>query len=143
MSGTTARSGDEGKVVVDDQLIARTTAWTLNKAASESAWGDSDSQGYTNRKKARLDGTGTITGKFDTTTKAYDLFQAGDLVELVLWESEDDNDYWAFPSALIQNFELEYNQDTKEVVGWSSPFGADGKFYYPGEAGAPSHTMPA
>lgn len=140
MSGSTARTGELGKAVVDSDLIARLKQWSLNKEASETAWGDSDSEGYTNRKKARIDGTGSIVGAFDEDTKAYDLFQAGDAPELVLFETATD--YWAFPSSLIKNYQVTYNQDTKEVVEWTSDFGADGKFYYPGEAGAPAHTLP-
>jgi hypothetical protein len=141
MSGVSARTGRNGKVVVDDELVARITQWSLNSAAGESAWGDSDSAGYTNRKAARLDGTGSFGGKFDSSDAAYDLFIAGDIVELVLWEETPD--YWAFPSALIVNFQVTYDMDTKEVVGWTSYFGADGIFYYPGQSGAPSHTLPA
>jgi len=28
------------------------------------------------------------------------------------------------------------NIDTEEVIGWTSEWGADGKFYYPGESEA-------
>ena len=126
---------------MDGTLIARLTVWNLNASTSESAWGDSDSGGYTNRKKARRDGTGSIGGKFDEDDQVYDVFREGDIVTLVLWETATD--YWVFPSALIQNFQLEYNPDTKEVVGWTSDFGADGIFYAPGQAGAPTHTLPS
>jgi len=140
-SSSTARTGAAGKAVVDDTLVARLTQWDFNPTAAESAWGDSDSAGYTNRVAGRKDGTGSITGKFDTTSKIYDLFTPGDTVELVLWESLTD--YWVIPCALITNFTVTYNQDTKEVVEWSADFGADGKYYYPGESGAPVHTLPA
>ncbi len=140
-NGTTARTGKDAKAVVDEELIARMTAWTFNTSVGETAWGDSDSAGFTNRAAARKDGTGNIAGKFDDDDPAYDLFAAGDIVELVLWENTAD--YWVLPSSLIQNFNITYDQDTKEVVGWTSDFGADGQYYRPGESGAPSHTLPA
>lgn len=140
-NGTTARTGKDAKAVVDDELIARMTSWAFNPSAGETAWGDSDSEGYTNRACGRKDGTGSTAGKFDEDTPVYDLFIAGDIVEYVLWENTAD--YWALPSAFVQNFNLTYDQDSKEVVGWTSDFGADGKFYYPGQSGAPSHTLPA
>lgn len=136
-----ARSGELGKAVVDGTLVARLTQWTVNPTASETTWGDSDSAGYTNRKKARLDCTGTIEGKFDDDNPVYDLFDVGDSPKLVLWENATD--YWVFPCCLIQKFSINYNQDTKEVVGWTADFGSDGIFYRPGQAGAPSETLPA
>lgn len=140
-SSSTARTGSAGKAVVDDTLVARLTEWTFNPTADESAWGDSDSAGYTNRVSGRKDGTGSITGKFDTTNKVYDLFMPGDTVKLVLWESATD--YWVLECALITSFTVTYNQDTKEVVEWSADFGADGKYYYPGESGAPTEILPS
>ena len=77
-SSASARTGELGKAVVDSTLIARITQWTFNPTAAESAWGDSDSGGYTNRVSGRKDGTGNLTGKFDTTNKVYDLFMPGD-----------------------------------------------------------------
>lgn len=140
MSGSTARSGRDGKAVVEDALIARLTQWNLNETASESAWGDSDSEGFTNRKTARKDATGQIQGKFDEDTPVYQVFRVGDQPKLVLWENADD--YWVFPSSHIQSFNLVYDQDTQEVVGWTSDFGADGRYYCPGEDGAPVETLP-
>jgi len=140
-SNSTARTGSAGKAVVDDNLVARLTEWNFNPTAAESAWGDSDSAGYTNRVAGRKDGTGSITGKFDTDTKIYDLFMPGDVVKLVLWETATD--YWVIECALITSFTIAYNQDSKEVVEWSADFGADGKYYYPGEAGASVETLPS
>ena len=139
-NGSTARSGELGKAVIDDVLVVRLTQWTLTAVVSESAWGDSDSQGFTNRKKAKRDATGSVTGKFDTDTTPYELFEEGDIAKLALWETTTA--YWVFPRALMQNFKITYDQDTKEVVEWSSDFGADGIFYKPGAAGAPAQTLP-
>ena len=139
-SSASARTGELGKAVVDSTLIARITQWTFNPTAAESAWGDSDSGGYTNRVSGRKDGTGNLTGKFDTTNKVYDLFMPGDSVKLVLWESATD--YWVMECCLITSFSVTYNNDTKEVVEWTADFGADGKYYYPGEAGAPVESLP-
>jgi hypothetical protein len=141
MTGVTAVSGEIGKAVVEGDLIARLTTWSINAQSSESAWGDSDSAGYTNRKKARLDLTGTIGGKLDSDDYVYDIFDEGDIVELVLWENATR--YWVLPSCLIQNFQLEFNPDTKEVVGWTADFGADGIYYKPGQQGAPTHSLPS
>lgn len=141
MSGVSAVSGEIGKAVIDGELIHRLTVWSINRQSGESAWGDSDSAGYTNRKKARRDATGSIGGKLDDTDYQYNIFDDGDIVALVLWE--DTTRYWVFPSALIQNFQLEFNPDTKEVVGWTADFGADGIYYKPGQSGAPVHTLPS
>jgi hypothetical protein len=140
MSGVSAVSGEIGKAVIDGNLLARLTLWTINRQTSESAWGDSDSAGYTNRKAARRDATGSLAGKLDSDDYQYNIFDDGDIVTLVLWENTSR--YWVFPSALIQNFQLEFNPDTKEVVGWTSDFGADGIYYKPGQSGAPSHSLP-
>jgi hypothetical protein len=141
MSGVTAVSGELGKAVIEGELVHRLTNWSINRQANESAWGDSDSGGFTNRKAARRDATGSIGGKLDEDDLQYNIFDDGDIVALVLWE--DTTRYWVFPSALIQNFQLEFNPDTKEVVGWTADFGADGRYYKPGEAGAPVHSLPS
>jgi len=139
-NGSTARTGHLGKAVIGGSLIYRLKQFTVNPTCSESAWGDSDSEGFTNRAAARKDATGSVTGVFDTVRKIYTLFMPGDISALVLWESASD--YWAFPRALMSNFTVTYDNDTKEAVEWSADFGSDGRYYRPGEAGAPSHTLP-
>ena len=140
MTGVTTLTGVLGKAIVDDVAMPRITQWALTTTVGETAWGDSDSGAFTNRKAARKDATGTITAKFDTGTKVYSLFQAGDIVKLVLWENLTD--YWAFPSALIQSYTETVDVDTQEVVEWSATFGADGTYFRPGEAGAPVESLP-
>jgi hypothetical protein len=140
MTGVTAVSGRLGKAVIDGELLARLTMWNVNRQAAESAWGDSDSGGFTNRKLARRDATGNIAGKLDSDDYQYNVFDDGDICKLVLWENTTR--YWVFPSCLIQNFNLEFNQDTQEVVGWTADFGADGIYYKPGQSGAPNETLP-
>ena len=140
-SSESVRTGNLGKVEADDVAIARVTLWDLASRVEETAWGDSDSAGYTNRVKGRKDGTGSVTGKFDDDDPVYDLFDSGDTVTLVLWENVTS--YWVFPCVLIQDFNISYNLDTKEAVEWSSNWGADGIFYKPGAAGAPAETYPS
>lgn len=155
-TGGSARAGHRGKVVIANPydgsgvLVARITQWRLNRATSETAWGDSDSQGFTNRKAARRDATGSITFKYDETSgrKPHEYLDDGDRVKLVLWEDNiaeggTNNDYYVFPSALIQNVEHTVNPDTKEVIEVAANFGSDGRYYKPGEAGAPSETLPS
>ncbi len=139
-NSSTARTGLAGKAVVDDVLVLRLTEWTVNSAAGETAWGDSDGGAFTNRATGRLDATGTIAGKLDTGRKIYSLFQAGDIIKLIVWE--DASDFWAFPCALIQSYSQTVNVDTKEVIAWTATFGADGVYFRPGEAGAPAETLP-
>lgn len=141
-NGTTGRLPKLGVVSVDGTRIARITQFSINSEVGESAWGDSDSEGYTNRLPARADCTGSLQGKFDNDSPVYDLFAPGDIVQLDLFETNAAGDYWALPSALIKNFQLTYDQDSKEVVGWTADFGTDGKFYYPGQSGAPSRSYP-
>ena len=138
---STARSGSAANVVVEDTLVLRVKTWQISNSVGESAWGDSDSAGFTNRKAARRDATGSFTGVFDTGRKPYNVFNPGDAVKLVLWESASD--YYAFPCALIQSYDVTYDNDTKEVVEYSVGFGADGIFYYPGETNAPTETLPS
>lgn len=138
--------GSGGKVVSGGTLLARVTQWTLDNSSSETAWGDSDSEGFTNRASARKDGTGSLQGKFDRNQKFYNILKPGDIIGLDLWEDADQqspSQPWIFPRALIQSFNLVFNQDDKEVVGWTANYGADGKFYAPGEAGAPSRSLPS
>ncbi len=142
MSSETALIGRNGKFVVEDELVARTTKWDVNRQlASKSEWGDSDSAGYTNRAAGRRDATFDSEGKYDTDAEVYDLFVPEDISEVVLWMDATAL-YWAFPRALCMDFKLSVNIDSEEVEGWTSGWGADGIFYHPGAASAPAHTLP-
>lgn len=122
-------------------MVARTTKWDVNpKLANKSEWGDSDSEGFTNRAAGRKDCTFTSEGKFDTDDEQYDLFQEGDILIAVLWMNAAL--YWYFERALCDDFKLSVNIDTEEVIGWTSAWGADGKYYRPGASGAPAATLP-
>ena len=138
---TTVLTGVDGKVTVDGHLVARITKWAVSpKLASTSEWGDSDSQGYTNRAAGRKDATFSCEGKFDTDHPVWNLFQPGDCGEVILWMTPTL--YWLFPCALNSSFNLEVDVDGETVIGWTSEWGANGKFYRPGQSGAASKTLP-
>lgn len=137
----TAVSGDCGEVAIDGVRLFRLTQWSINPTASVSEWGDSEGGAYTNRKRARLDATGTIEGKLDEVNQWYDQFDAGDCVSLQLFEdncegaaASDVDVFWWFPSVIITDVSMTFDNDTKEVVGWSANWGTDGPFYKPGAA---------
>lgn len=141
MSSENTLTGRLGRAVVDDQLIARTTQWGVQRKSGSSEWGDSDSAGYTNRSAGRKDATFSTEGKYDTTDEVWDLFQPEDIAEVVLWLNITTL-FWEFPRALNTDFNLTVNVDTEEVIGWTANWGADGVFYSPGEAGAGAHSIP-
>lgn len=142
MSSANTVTGRNGDFVVASTLVARCTQWAVNpKLASSSEWGDSDSAGFTNRAAGRKDATFTAEGKYDTTNEVFDLFQPEDIVISVLWLN--NSLYWDFPRAMNTDFNLMVNIDTEEVIGWTSAWGADGVFYFPGESGATSRTKPS
>lgn len=144
MAGTTtALTGRNGKFVVESTLVARLTQWQVSpKLASSSEWGDSDTAGYTARMAGRKDSTFNAEGKYDTVAEQYDIFFIGDKAQAELW-MDATSLFWGFPCALCSDFSMTINVDSEEVVGWSSSWGADGIFYYPGQAGAPARTLPA
>lgn len=143
MSSLNTLTGRNGKFVVDNELVARATQWSVNpKLASSSEWGDSDSGGYTNRSAGRKDATFNSEGKYDTTDEIFDLFMPGDTVVAVLW-MDATSLYWDFPRALCNDFSMVINIDTEDVIGWTAGWGADGIFYYPGQSGATARTLPA
>ena len=140
MSSSTALTGVDGDFLIGSTHVARTTLWSVNpKLASTSEWGDSDSEGYTNRAAGRKDCTFNAEGKYSTDTEQFDIFQPGDILVAVLWMNHLTL-YWDFPRALNSDFNLSVNIDSCEVVGWNSAWGADGKFFRPGQAGITSRT---
>jgi hypothetical protein len=142
MTSATVVTGRHGEFVVGNARVARTKQWQVNpKLATKSEWGDSDSGGYTNRAPGRFDATFTAEGVYDTSIEAYDLFMPGDILLAVLW-MDSTSLYWYFPRALCEDFNLMVNIDSEEVEGWTSAWGADGIFYKPGGAGAPSANLP-
>ena len=143
MSSENTLTGRNGKFVVGTSLVARTTKWDVNPTlATSSEWGDSDSAGFTNRAAGRLDATFNAEGKYDTDDEVFDLFQRGDIAIAVLW-LDNSSLYYDFPRALCTDFNLAVDVDTEEVIGWTSAWGADGVYYYPGEDGATVRTLPS
>ncbi len=141
MSSENTLTGRNGKFYIDTTPVARATQWSVDsKLANKSEWGDSDSAGYTNRAPGRRDATFSSEGKFDTSDEVYDLFQPEDVAIVFLYLAKVDSPaldlHWYFPRALCDDFKLSVNIDTEEVIGWTSDWGADGIFYYPGQAGA-------
>lgn len=147
-TGNTARCGTDGQAHINGVYVPRVKQWSVTCSTSESTWGDSDSVGFTNRKAARRDCTGSITGVQEggTYDKNKDIMGilAGGLtaltnptrvVAITLWEESGaaPNRRWWFPSAMVQNFNITYDMDTKEVVEWSLDFASDGVFYRPQE----------
>lgn len=142
MTSATALTARNGKFVVQTSLVARTTNWSVNPTmASSSEWGDSDSSGYTNRAAGRRDATFDAEGKYDTNSEQFDLFVPGDIVICVLWLNNSSL-YYDFPRALCSDFSLTVDIDSEEVIGWTSSWGADGIYYFPGQAGATVRTLP-
>jgi len=142
MSSENTLNGRNGKFQVAASLVSRTTQWQVTKTlASKSEWGDSDSEGFTNRSPGRKDGTFTAEGKYSTVSEQFDLFQPEDIAIAVLWMNNTAL-YWDFPRAMNDNFQMTVNIDTGEVIGWTSSWGADGRFYYPGEVGATARALP-
>jgi len=141
MTSETALTGRTGKFQVASTTVARTKNWSVNPTqASSSEWGDSDSAGYTNRAAGRRDATSEAEGVYDTGTEVYDTFMPGDIAIETLWMNNVSL-YWDFPRALCTDFNISVDIDTEEVIGWTTSFGADGIFYRPGQAGAPSRSL--
>ncbi len=139
MTGVTAVTGRRGKFAVISEAIARVKNWRVNPTqATHSEWGDSDGGGFTNRATGRRDATFTVEGVYDEAANVVDIFQPGDITITVLWLTTVALDYWYFGSSLCQDFDLVVDIDTEEVLGWTTEWGADGQFFFPGEAGAPS-----
>ena len=142
MSSENTLTGRNGEFVVATTRVTRTTQWDVNPTlATSNEWGDSDSAGFTNRSSGRKDATFNSEGKYETTVEVFDLFQPEDIAISVLWLNATL--YWDFPRALCNDFNLTVNVDSEEVIGWTSAWGADGLYYYPGEAGATSRTLPS
>jgi len=142
MSSLNTVTGRNGEHVVGSTRVARITQWQVNPTlATKSEWGDSDCDGYTARAAGRRDATFTSEGKYDTTNEVWDLFQPGDVAISVLWMNAAL--YWDFPRSLCDDFNLTVNVDTEEVIGWTAGWGADGIYYYPGQSGATTRTLPS
>ena len=136
-SSANTLTGRNGKVWAEggiEGLIPRITGWTVNPAlATSNEWGDSDSGGYTNRSRGRLDATFTFAGKYDTATEVFDIFQPGDIIKIYLYIDSDGTTKWSFERALCTAFNLELDVDAETVIGWTSDWGVDGVFLRPGE----------
>lgn len=142
MTSATTETGRKGKFVVGSNLVARLTQWSVAKTlATSTEWGDSDGNGFTNRAPGRKDATFSTEGKYDTDNEQFDIFQPEDIAAADLWMNNVAL-YWHFPRAMCSDFNLTVNVDTEEVIGWTSDWGSDGVFYFPGENGAPQRNLP-
>lgn len=135
MSSQYTLTGRNGEFKVGSSgWIYRCTQWAVNPTlATTSEWGDSDSCGYTNRAAGRRDATFTAEGKYDSNQEVWDTFTIGTRASAELWlDGTSGTSYWYFPYALCTDFNMTVDIDTEEVIGWTSSWGADGRFYYPG-----------
>jgi hypothetical protein len=113
--------------------------------ATTSEWGDSDCAGYTARAAGRYDCTFTCEGKYDSSDEIWDRYQPGiigddvtvTVVFVALHIDETQGSHWYFPRAICLDFNLTVDVDTEEVIGWTSSWGADGIFYFPGQSDVP------
>lgn len=140
-NAATVVCGSEGVVGVNGTRVCRITEWSFNPTFTNiTEFGDSDSQGYTNRACGRKDGSGSFSGRLDTGQHPTSLFLPGDVVNLTLWETAST--YWNIPRALITSFEVTFDNDAKEPVSWTAEFVPDGIYYAPGQAGQPTEPFP-
>jgi hypothetical protein len=135
-NGSTAYCGNGGKAVLSNgQKLVRLQQWTVTMPISVSEWGDSDSNGWTNRKCGRKDATGSIVAILDDTNPVFSLvgsdFIGTFILDLSLWYATSAKTAFHFPRAVITNFSMNVNQDTKEVISYNFDFGADGQVYRP------------
>ena len=136
MSSVNCITGKSGEIQVGATTVARITSWDVNPTlATSSEWGDSDSAGYTNRLRGRLDATFNAAGKYDTASEPWSLIYVGVVADVTLWIN--GTKYFNFPRALCNDFNMTIDIDSAEVVGYESSWGADGMYYRPGQAGAP------
>jgi hypothetical protein len=141
-SSVNTLTGRNGKFTLEAVEVARITQWAVNPTlATTSEWGDSDSEGYTNRAIGRRDATFTAEGKLDVGAEVYEVFKIGEDSLVAFLFLDFETIYWGFPCVICLDFSLTVNVDTEEVVGWTSSWGADGKFWYPGQPGAPPPSL--
>lgn len=135
--GTTNASG----------LIYRVKEWSLTATTSPAAWGDSDSNGFTNRKATRQDATGSATVLYNTDNPYFAMFSEGDIINLTLWFSKITAgfaslaQYWQLPRVIIANVNWTVSMDSQEPIEISFDFEADGVFFSPAHASIPSITL--
>lgn len=128
MSSENTVTGRGGRIVVDGGTVLRIRNWSPTETrAGGSEWGDSDSEGYTNRSKGRKDCTFTAEGVYDTTASVLALLEVTDVVAVNL-EGQAGHPGWNFPRAVVTDFSLTCDADTEEVTGWNASFGADGSW---------------
>ena len=132
---------------IQGDMVLRTTQWAVNPTlATSTEWGDSSSnpRGFTNRATGRDDATFTAEGKFDAGTEVFDVFEPEDYASVALFLADTVAGlHWTFPRAMCTDFNLTVNVDSEEVIGWTSSWGSDGPFYYPGQAADDNVGAPA
>ena len=128
MSSENTVSGRGGSVSIDGAPLLRIKNWSVTVTrAGGSEWGDSDSEGYTNRSVGRKDCTFTCEGVFDTTSPQTNIIDPNDVVAVSLGSGSGGPSY-SFERAICTDFSLTVDADTEEVIGWNASFGTDGEF---------------
>lgn len=139
-----AITGKNGAVYCGGQRVARVTQWSLDASVDEKIWTDSggsgvyDAQGYVNRAPGNRNLTGTVDFIYDETYPQDRRFREGSCCQLVLLLNDDTLVAWIVGEALITRLTIMVNIRDSELIEGTLDFGSNGKYFAPGEAGAPA-----
>ena len=129
-----AISGKDGSVETTsgsgggDGAQAEITGWTFNTTSNNPSWASSTSPGFKKRVAGVKDGSGSISGKYNSANAIFDTLEVGVTVTLTL--KVNATNFYAVP-AIIDSFNIEVDMDNGDVVGWTADFSTNGEWTEP------------
>lgn len=121
-------SGKDGDVKIGSTAICEIRKWSFSPKANNPSYASNKTAGYTRRVPGIKDGSGSMEGAWDPASPAVAVIDPATAVTLKLYINATQ--FYEVPS-VIDEFGLNVEVESGEIVSWTSTFSANGAWTNP------------
>lgn len=121
-------SGKDGTVKIGSTDIAEIRGWSFNPKSNNPKYASNKTGGYKRTVAGVKEGSGTMSGAYDTAIPFMGVIEVGTDATLKLYV----NATWFFSvPAVIDDYKINVDVDNGEIVSWEGTFSANGAWTNP------------
>jgi len=121
-------SGKDGDIKIGATAISEIKAWTFNPKSTNPRYASGATGGYKRTVAGVKEGSGTMTGVYSNASPHIAVIDVGTSVTLKLYL--DTTHFFSVPS-VIDDYKMNVDIDSGEIVGWEGAFSTDGAWTNP------------